>query len=454
LIHWRGVYHMFYQYNPNGPFHGTIHWGHASSTDLVHWTHLPVALAPSPAGPDAGGCWSGCAVDHDGVPTLIYSGYVRGTPGGFQLPCLATGDDELRTWTKYAGNPIIGAPPPDLDLIAFRDHSVWKEQDAWYQVIGSGIKDVGGTALLYRSENLCEWEYVHPLCVGDLRQTDPVWTGPMWECPDFFPLGDEHVLIVSVWEERNLYYPAYMIGRYADHHFTREREGVVDLGRSFYAPQSMFDERGRRIMWGWLREGRSPEAQRAAGWSGVMSLPRILSIAPNGALGMEPAPELEVLRGKQYRRSGIDLTPESSNVLSGIHGDALEIIAEWEPGDATDVGLKVRCSPDNAEVTLIVYDFVGKRLLMDRSRSSLSPDVTTDDAGGRLELEDGETLQLRVFLDGSVVELYANGHACLTTRIYPTRSDSLGIDAFVRGGSAKLKRLDVWEMGSIWTGES
>ena len=71
LIQWRGVYHMFYQYNPAGPFHGTIAWGHASSTDLVHWTHLPVALAPSPDGPDAGGCWSGCAVDDDGVPTII-----------------------------------------------------------------------------------------------------------------------------------------------------------------------------------------------------------------------------------------------------------------------------------------------------------------------------------------------------------------------------------------------
>jgi len=85
LIQWDGRYHMFYQYNPRGAFHGTIHWGHAVSDDLVHWTDLPIALAPTPGGHDAEGCWSGCAVDNGGVPTLIYSGVFP------QTVCLATG---------------------------------------------------------------------------------------------------------------------------------------------------------------------------------------------------------------------------------------------------------------------------------------------------------------------------------------------------------------------------
>src|SRR6266487_6704302 len=118
LIQWGGTYHLFYQYNPNGPFHATIHWGHAASADLVHWRHLPIALAPTPGAADADGCWSGCAVNDGGVPTLIYSGHRNGE----QRACLATSADGLLTWQKHPGNPVIPGPPPGLDLVAFRDH--------------------------------------------------------------------------------------------------------------------------------------------------------------------------------------------------------------------------------------------------------------------------------------------------------------------------------------------
>src|SRR5689334_3008427 len=125
LIHWRGVYHLFYQYNPNGPFWGTIHWGHAVSTDLVHWEHLPIALSPTVESSDEDGCWSGCAVDDDGVPTLIYSGHRAGA----QRACLATSSDGLLTWQKHPGNPVIVEPPAGLHLVEFRDHCVWREDD-------------------------------------------------------------------------------------------------------------------------------------------------------------------------------------------------------------------------------------------------------------------------------------------------------------------------------------
>lgn len=451
LIQFRGAYHMFYQYNPHGAFHGTMHWGHASSTDLVHWTHLPIALAPTPGGPDSGGCWSGCAVDDDGVPTLIYSGHVADTPGGFQLPCLATSTDDLLTFTKH-GTALMESPPPELDLIAFRDHSVWKEGDTWYQAIGSGIRGSGGAVLLFRSQNLRNWEYLHPLATGEETRTEPLWTGSMWECPDFFPLADRHVLIISAWHERKTFHSVWMIGDYAGHRFTPEREGYVDLGRSFYAPQSMFDEHGRRIMWGWLREERKLAAQMTAGWSGVMSLPRILSIAPNGDLGMEPAPELQMLRGAHVTRSGIALADGSSSALPELRGATLEIIAEWQRGDASAVGLDVRCSPDGEEMTRIVYDWTQQQLRIERNRSSLDDDAGKGDVGGTLALDDDEPLRLHIFLDGSVVEIFANGRACLSARIYPTRADSLRVHAFARG-SATLARLDAWEMAAIWTGD-
>ncbi|MBV9356146.1 MAG: glycoside hydrolase family 32 protein, partial [Chloroflexi bacterium] len=148
LIQWRGQYHVFYQHNPFAPVWGTIHWGHAVSRDLAHWRDLPIALAPTPGGVDADGVFSGCALDHGGVPTVLYTGVTRGPDGSrVELPCLAAADDdELRSWHKHPANPVIPAPPAGLDVLGFRDHSVWREDGQWYQVIGAGIRDVGGAA--------------------------------------------------------------------------------------------------------------------------------------------------------------------------------------------------------------------------------------------------------------------------------------------------------------------
>jgi beta-fructofuranosidase len=445
LIQWQGAYHLFYQYNPHGPFHGTIHWGHAVSEDLVHWTHLPIALAPTPGGPDEDGCYSGCAVNDDGVPTLVYSAHRHGR----ERPCIATSTDQLLSWQKHPGNPVSAAPPPDMELVAFRDHAVWRDGDTWYQLIGAGIQGQGGTALLYRSPNLIDWEYLQPIHVGDKRRTEPIWTGSMWECPDLFALDGSHVLLISVWDDHRTLYSAYFAGNYAEHRFTPRTEGIVDPG-CFYAPQTMRDDQGRRLMWGWLRENRPGEAQRAAGWSGVMSLPRVLSIAPDGSLGQAPAPELQALRGRHFRLGSLEIAPGSSGLLPPMRGDTLEIVAEIDPGDATEVGVIVRGAPDGSEETQIVYDRTAGRLYVDRARSSLDRSVARDTQGGPLRLGEGEPLRLHVFLDRSVVEVFANGRAAHATRIYPTRDDSLGLDVFARGGSARLRQIDVWEMRSIW----
>jgi beta-fructofuranosidase len=456
LIYWKGHYHLFYQYVPNDPPWETKYWGHAVSSDLVHWLDLPVALAPTPGGPDQDGCFSGCAFNHDGVPTLIYTG-VRGAD---QLPCLATSSEELITWQKYPGNPLIAAPPQDLDLLAFRDHSVWKEGTTWYQLIGAGIRGVGGTALLYRSPNLIDWEYMHPLYTGDRNRTKPVWTGSMWECPNFFPLGDKSVLLVSVYDEDRfreraykgcLHYAVAFVGAYTDYTFTPQIQSIIDYGGHFYAPQTLLDSTGRRLMWGWLWEGRSDEAQWAAGWAGVMSLPRVLSLSADNMASLEPAPELKQLRGTHQRVIDLSILPTSLIRLEGIQGDCLEILAELDPGEATELGIGVRCAPDGTEQTLIRYDCLQGHLLIDRQRSSMSEDVQRDVREGPLALAADEPLLLHIFLDRSVIEVFANHRLCMSSRVYPSRTDSLGIGLFARGGSASIKAWDAWEMGSIWT---
>jgi beta-fructofuranosidase len=363
---------------------------------------------------------------------------VRGTA---QRPCLATSDDGLLTWHKYPGNPVIAEPPADVDQNDFRDHCVWQAGDNWYQVIGGKIDGVGGAALLYRSRDLIEWEYMHPLCVGDQAET-----GMIWECPDFFPLGDKHVLLISPIPLRKT---IYLVGTYANDRFTPERVGVVDAGGHFYAPQSMCDTQGRRLLWGWLWEGREEQAQLAAGWAGVMSLPRVLALLPDGAVGFAPAPELEMLRAHSWSWRDLQLTPATAHVLAEVQSDTLEIMAEFAPNDATAYGIDVRCSADRAERTRIVYDRVRRRLEIDRRRSSASAADQHDLYGDTLTLEDGEPLTLRAFVDHSVLEVFANGRLCLTSRVYPSET-SLGVALFAQGSSVHVSAINVWNMRSIW----
>ncbi len=440
VIHWKGMYHLFYQYNPNGPFHGTIHWGHAASQDLVHWTNLPIALTPTPGSADEDGCWSGCAVDNDGIPTLLYSGNAAMQ----QLLCIATGSDDLVHWEKYVGNPVITAPPAGLDTVGFRDHCVWKEEDGWYQLIGSGIKDVGGAALLYTSRNLIDWHYLRPLLVADSSM--PIWSGTMWECPQLLPLGDKHILFLSVLDGSQAYYVLSFTGSYANHIFTPERQEILD-GGCFYAPQALIEEQDRRIMWGWLREGRSIEEQLAAGWSGAMSLPRLFSLRSNGLLNIQPAPELTLLRGKRSYYSDLDLTSSTSSLLPDVQGDALEIIATFEHGDADAFGVRVRCSP--REETRIEYNSQEKCVVIDRSQSSLNEAVEHHEQRTSAELAPHERVTLHIFLDHSVIEVFVNEQVCLSSRIYPTLPESEGVGLFARGGQARLTSLDVWEMASL-----
>jgi beta-fructofuranosidase len=441
LIQWEGQYHLFDQYNPFAAVWGTIHWGHAVSDDLVHWRDLPIALAPTPGTADEYAVFSGCAFDADGVATIMYTG-VRKPEGEprIERPCLATStDDSLVTWEKYAGNPVIASPPPGLDVLGFRDHGVWREGDTWYQIIGSGIRDVGGTVLLYRSTDLLHWEFVHPICVGDRNQT-----GEMWECPDLFKSGERHVLLVSPVPLRKT---LYFVGTFDEHKFETQHQGVLDDGGYLYAPQTFTDSQNRRVMFGWLWEGRAESAQVAAGWAGVMSLPRTLEARADGTLAVAPVAELRALRGQH---AGHDSTTLSATTPLELQGAALEIVADLLPDRATQVGLNVLCSPDGSELTSIVYDPGSGWLSIDRSRSSLDPSVQREPHGTHVALADAEHLVLHVFVDHSVVEVFANGRACLTTRVYPSRADSVGVELFARGGPAQLDKLDVWEMRSIW----
>ncbi len=445
VVQWDGTYHLFYQYNPAGPYHGSVHWGHAGSEDLVTWEDHPIALTPDRDAPDRDGCWSGCFVDDDGTPTFVYTG----GRGREQLPCLATSDDdELETWTKHPENPIIDAVPAEPAVFSgaawdaeFRDHNVWRDEetDTWYQLIGSGVPDVGGSALLYRSEDLREWEYRGPLLVGDFYTT-----GPVWECPELLQFEDASLLHVSDYDSVK-----YFLGKFdpqTEQFHVREQQHL-DRG-AFYAPQSLEDDDGRTVMFGWLRENRPVSDQWDAGWSGAMSLPRVVSVS-DGDLSVAPATEVERLRGAHHRVTDVTIVPGESDFLPGIEGDALEIVAEFDAARAHEFGIALRQSPDRREETMVRYRPARRRLVVDRANASLNPNVDDDPHEMPVKLTEDGRLRLRLFLDRSVLEIFARDAQCLSSRVYPALESSVGVDLFATEEPVRLRSMDVWEMDSI-----
>jgi beta-fructofuranosidase len=271
----------------------------------------------------------------------------------------------------------------------------------------------------------------------------------VWECPNFFLLGDRPMLVFSAWDEGRTAYSVIATGGYAGGRLTIEQASRLDYGdHHFYAPQVMRDPAGRALMWGWIQEGRPQDAADAAGWSGVMSLPRELYLGADGGARMRPAEELKVLRGAEKVATDIALEPDNSRVALA-RGAHLDIEVEFEPPERGACGLCLRRSPQEDEVTLLYYDADARVLALDRRASTLDDAPQRDIQSGPLTLEAGEPLCLRVLVDGSVIEVFANERACLTSRVYPTRADSVGVTTFATG-AAMLRSFRSWEMGSIW----
>jgi beta-fructofuranosidase len=447
LIQWKGQYHLFYQHNPIQAAWGRIHWGHAISQDLLHWQHLDVAMEPTPGGPDGDGVWSGCAVNAGGKPVIFYTGV---TP---EVQCMATTHDDLNTLEKYPGNPVVLHPPAEMKLTGFRDPCVWQEADAWFMILGSGFEGQGGALLLYTSTDLVHWEYLHPLLTADRVDSGElsqgislgISLGNMWECPQMFPLGDHHMVHFSVCDQKGSYYVVYLTGAYRNKTFYPQRLSKLDYGNEFfYAPQAFVDEGGRRIMLGWCREDRSQAAQLQAGWAGVMSLPRQIEPRPDGLPGFRPIDELQGLRENHTHLENILISPDANNPLGSIRSDTFELEAVIEPGSVDEFEINVCVSSDGSEFTRLSYFPGSARFEVDTTHASLDPQAPGSlHEIPSLSLESG-LLHLRLFVDRSILEVYLNGWACLTARMYPTLKTSQGIEIISKGGEVRVKSLDFW----------
>lgn len=283
LIYFKGMYHAFFQHYPFAPKCGPMHWGHAVSRDLVHWEELPVALFPDRDYEDDGGCWSGSAVEKDGVLYLFYTS-VSHQLG--QTQSVAFSKDGI-TFEKYEGNPVIRTFPSDGSK-DFRDPKVSRINDTYYMVCGSGKGGIG-KILLYQSDDLLNWRYA-----GVLFE-DPS-CGEVLECPDFFQLGGKFVLMISKMGLKT-HSTQFIIGDFDGESFTEQARCTPEAGPQFYAPQTFCDGQDRRIMIGWLYDWGKP-LDEGADFAGALTIPRELSLQ-NGKVVNFPVKEAIPLLKKQ-----------------------------------------------------------------------------------------------------------------------------------------------------------
>lgn len=465
LVYYKGEYHLFYQYNPFDITWGHMSWGHAVSTDLVHWKHLPVALKEENNVMIFSGSavvdrknTSGFGTNKNPPMVAIYTGHH--TNKALQDQRIAYSLDKGRTWTKYEGNPVI-----DEGMKDFRDPKVlWHEESRkWVMVVALPTQH---KVRFYGSHDLKNWKRL-----SDFGPAGA--TGGVWECPGLFKLPVDGNPERTQWVLQIDLNPGgpyggsasqYFIGSFDGRTFmqdpsTKGKTNWSDYGKDFYAVQSFSnipEADGRRIWIAWMNNWQYGQKIPTRPWRSAMTIPRSLSLQTfdDGIhLVQQPVRELQKLRTKHFHLTRKEIKDDNSDLLdkAGVHGQLLEIKARFRVNNAESFGLKV--AKGNQQETQVGYDTESNKMFVDRRHSG---DVSFSNQfpgifKAPLSADDGE-IDLHIFLDKSSVEVFGNdGRATLTDRIFPSAAGD-GISLFSRGGSTTLISLDVWKLNSIWNG--
>lgn len=416
---YQGEYHLFYQYYPYDTRWNSMHWGHAKSMDFIKWEYLPAALAPDETY-DSFGVFSGSALEDNGKQVLIYTGVAEeegqdGKRKVRQSQCIAVGDG--LTYEKLEQNPVItaGLLPEGSSLEDFRDPKIWKEDGIFYLVAGSRHEDGSGQIALFSAEKLDQWKFCSILARSANLH------GSMWECPDFFALDGEHVLIISPQdmhaeglEFHNGNNVIFVTGKYNKDDMSFERTGLqsVDYGLDFYAAQTMETEDGRRIMIAWMQSWDNHMCPGEFRWSGMMTIPRELSVR-NGRICQEPVRELE--RYYQNKVSYDSVYIDHETRLEGVFGRMTDLMVEVEESDYEKFIIKV--AADDRFYSAIVLDRKEGILTFDRTYSGYGRDVISS-RSMKVNQKNGK-IRLRILLDQYSVEIFVNdGEQALTSLIF------------------------------------
>ncbi len=480
LCYWQGNWHLFYQaYPPEDP---RQHWGHAVSKDLIHWQDLPYAIYPNPEKQ----VYSGATLVEDDRVIAMY----HGTGVGNMVA--VSKDPLLLNWEKVSGKAVIPSISTDGKQLPYSvfDPSIWKKDGFYYSLSAGKVPEGPGgrpvrADFLFRSKDLAHWEYLHEF-VQDDRFTQ---IGDDGACPYFWPIGNRYIM--------NFF--SYMSGgQYLLGDYDKEKDKfIVTSGGKYnhgavnpsgvHAPSATPDGKGGVIIIFNMNQGRPTE-----GWNQVMTLPRRLTLIGKDEIGQEPVSAIESLRYDARHVDAMKLPANKEIVLPDIKGNAMEITAEVDPQTAQLIEFSVLRSPGKEEYTRILFfkekgfskgleykagpgtalmphDLVklftmepvpaaspaspsrASLISIESSNSSILPDAqfrAPETAG--VNLAPGETVQLRIFIDKSIVEVFVNGKQCVAMRVYPGRDDSNGVSIVAKGGDAVLKSLSAYQMRNIY----
>ena len=432
LCFWKGRWHLFYQAYPPDEFPNPRdikrrrqHWGHAVSDDMVHWRDLPYAIYPGPERM----CFSGSTVVEEDRVVAFYPGI-----GAGQMVAIAD-DPLLLNWDK------IGRVNSGMG-----DADIWKEGDTYYGLVGRS---------LFASKDLVHWESRG----GFLTHLPFIRHDDEGSCPNFQPMGDKHILLFFSHANGGQYYlgdydtKAHRLKPYAHGRFNHGRVAPGGV----HAPSAAADGKG-----GVINILNLNDAKYDPDWDQILSVPQHLTLGGDKRLRIAPVAALETLRDNDnhWRVEDMALPANEEVVLKQIQGNSMELNVEIDPREARWVQLNVLRSPNAEEQTSITfynhdrqlaywYNIPGE-VVLDGSRSSTLDDVWIRPPERALMPRKGEPLRLRVFVDRSVVEVFVNERQYLAMRVYPGRKDSLGVSLRAQGQDAMLKKLDAWQMKSIW----
>ena len=422
-----GKYHMFYQWNPLGTNHKNKTWAHSVSSDLLNWERLETALRPD-TWYSKDGVYSGSAIVDDDKLYLFYTGNVKDSEGNREsYQCLAVSSDgeNFERWEPSIVNQ------PDGYTRHIRDPKIWKKDGKFYAVIGIQGENLEGKAVLYSSENIKDWKFEGEIAGANHGKIKDF--GFMWECPDYFQLKDEktgEIKDLLVFSPQGLepegdlynnkYQTGYLFGKldYEKPEFEILSDFVeIDRGHEFYAPQSMEDDKGRRLIVGWMgipEEEDFPTVKNE--WLHCLTLPRELKVI-DGKLYQVPIKEMESIRGEKIEFSG----KVAGEVKVGT-GVIYELKAKFSDFNS-DFGLKLRTGKSSE--TVLKFDYNDKKFVLDRTKGE-QPDKRLR----KVYLGDISELELTVFVDNSSVEVFINGGAeVFSSRIFPEK-DADGISVF------------------------
>jgi len=414
----KGRYHLHYIYRNEYGFA----YGHVSSKDMVRWKWHPTVLTPPISGH---GMYSGTGFfTKDGQPAMIYHGVATGNMVTLAL------DDNLDSWTKpepviakdTAGKPVEG--------INYWDPDCWLIGDTYYAL--SGGKDPE----LMKSDDLKNWDYLGKLLHEDYPDNLGVGRDEDISCANMFKIGNKWMLLCISHDLGCRYF----LGDFKDEKYLPDFHAKMNWGGGYtdfkkghhgliyFAPESMLSEDGRRVMWAWVIPDISPVA--------VQSLPRELELPDDGILRIKPLRELETLRYDEVTKNNVTIKKSSIYSLSEVTGDAIEIEVTFTAPLPREFGLNI-LADEKGEEGLNIIAGTGKKILQ------------IGDINPPFQLEPGEDLTLRVFIDKKLVEVFANDRQAAAVAHKHIRENP-NISIFTKDADLVVDEVKAWKMKSIY----